>query len=176
MNPLFAVKSFLSSVSLARLALAGLCLSAGFGLSSCTSPLEGRITKNPQLFEKLSPSDRSLVRRGEIREGMTKEAVFLAWGRADYVSTGKDHGVSVEKWGYTGSHPVYTNSITVGIGPGYYRGRRGYYGYGYAGLWDPYWGGYGYGPSIEYVPYQAASVEFRAGRVVRFMRTSEWLH
>lgn len=170
-NPIFAAMNAISS-SASRLAFAGLCLATVLGLSSCVSSIESRITKNPQLFEKLSTNDRSLVSRGEIREGMTKEAVFLAWGRADYVSTGSEHGVTLEKWGYTGSHPVYTSSYMVGFGPGFYRGRYGY-GYGYGGLWDPYWGGYG--PSIAYVPYQAARVEFRNGRVIRFMRSSEWL-
>jgi hypothetical protein len=171
-NPLFAAVNT-TSFAFSRLAFAGLCLAAIVGLSSCTSAIESRITKNPQLYNKLKEHDRALVSRGEIREGMTKEAVFLSWGRADHVSVGRDSGRSVERWGYTGSHPVYTSNLSMGFGSGYY-GGRGRLGYGYGGMWDPYWGGYG--PSIAYVPYQAATVEFRNGRVIRFMRAPEWLN
>lgn len=140
--------------------MAGLCLVVAGGLSSCTSALEHRITKNPQLYQRLSVQDQGLVSRGEIREGMTKEAVFLAWGRADYISSGKDRGAPIDKWIYLDSHPVYTPTYRFGFGPMYY-------GYGYAGYWDPYWAGWG--PSVTYMPYQRATVEFRNDRVIRFM-------
>ena len=146
--------------------LALLCIGAALGLSSCTSPIVGRIESNPQLYDQLSPADRALVARGEIREGMTKEAVFLAWGRADRVLRGRERGGIVERWSYTSSHPVY--SSTVGLGVGWGAGRR--YGSGFVGPWDPFWGGYNYGPAVVYVPYQSASVEFRNERVTKFMR------
>ena len=157
---------------------------AAIGLSSCASPVERRITRNPQLFEKLSSKDRALVVRGEIREGMTKEAVFLAWGRADYISGGRDRGAAIDRWEYAGTRPVYTADIGIGFGVGHYHHhqyayghghRHGGYGYSYGGMWDPYWGGYG-GPSIAYVPYRAASVDFRQDRVVRFVRSPDWLN
>jgi hypothetical protein len=144
-------------------AAAGLAVA---GLTSCTSPRERRIVNNPELFQKLSPNDRSLVSQGGIREGMTKEGVFLALGRPDHVAEGRDRGAPVERWTYLGSRPVYTTGIGMGWGGGKFYG--GGLGFGYGGIWDPYWGGYGSG--VSYLPYTAATVEFRSGRVVRYLR------
>ncbi|MDZ4288070.1 MAG: hypothetical protein U0984_08930 [Prosthecobacter sp.] len=154
----------------ARLIFAVLCLGAAGVMSSCTSAIEQRIVRNPQLYEKLSVSDQGLVTHGEIREGMTKDAVYLALGRADYVAEGRERGAGIERWTYMGSQPVHTSSIGMGWGTGgYYGGGR--LGYGYGRIWDPYWGGYGaYGPGIDYVPYPAAIVEFRNNRVTKFLR------
>jgi hypothetical protein len=40
-------------------------------------------------------------------------------------------------------------------------------GFGYCGPWDPFWGGFG--PTVTYVPYQAATVTFRGNRVSEYM-------
>lgn len=140
-------------------------------LASCASPLEKRIERNPDLFAKLSPSDQSLVRQGRLREGMTQEAVFLAWGRPDGVAEGVQKGVKTEQWTYLGSQPVYTDTFYGGWGWGGWGGwggpgwRRGG---GYCGSWDPYWGGYG--SSVTYIPYRSASVSFRNDRVTEYLR------
>ncbi len=151
-----------------RLGLVALGLVAVLGLSSCASPVERRIANNPQIYGALSSSDKILVNQGRIREGMTKEGVFLSWGRPDYVATGRESGSSAEKWTYTGSRPVYTSTVGVGWN------RLGYgpygYGFGFYGPWDPFWGGYG--PSVTYVPYEAASVQFRGNRVTKYMRNT----
>ena len=139
-------------------------------ISSCVSPRERRIASNPQLYQSLTTSDQLLVQQGRIREGMTKEGVFLSYGRPDSVAVGKQKGVSIEKWTYMGSQPVYTNSFGMSMGwGGGYRGYRGYrgLGYGYCGPWDPYWGNMG--TSVMYVPYKAASVTFRGNRVTEYM-------
>lgn len=60
-----------------------LCVLWGCLLVSCASPRERRITGNPQLYQSLSTGDQVLVQQGRIREGMSKEAVFLALGRPD---------------------------------------------------------------------------------------------
>jgi hypothetical protein len=145
-------------------------LAAALALASCASPIERRIVSNPQIYEKLSGSDQGLVSHGEIREGMTKEAVFLALGRPDHVAEGRDRGAPAERWTYVSERPVTTTSIGLGWGAGRWAYGGGF-GYGYGGLWDPYWGGYGSG--VAYVPYQSEVVEFRGGRVVKYIRERE---
>ncbi|TDU70751.1 hypothetical protein EI77_02799 [Prosthecobacter fusiformis] len=150
---------------LLRASLTTLCLAMAIGLTSCTSALERRIARNPDLYNKLPTSDRMLVEQGRIREGFTKESVFLSWGRPDQVSEGSQKGTKIEKWTYVGTQPVYTDSFGwggMGWGRGYGRG------YGYYGAWDPFWGGYG--PTVTYVPYKAASVTFRGNRVTEYLR------
>jgi len=156
----------MNKIPLLRVILAAAGLAAAGMLTSCTSPIERRIVRNPQLYEKLSASDRGLVSRGEIREGMTKEAVFLALGRPDHVAEGRERGARLERWTYLDSRPVQTTSIGFGVGTGGWYGSR--FGYGYGGLWDPYWGGYGSG--VSYIPYPSTVVEFRAERVVKYLR------
>ncbi|WP_395718391.1 hypothetical protein [Prosthecobacter sp.] len=133
-------------------------------LSQCASSTpQTRIERNPQLFTRLSAKDRQLVTSGVIREGMTRDAVFLAWGRPDRVSVGTSRGKEIEAWTYVGERPVRT--LNMGVGFGY-------------GAWNPYWGGpwgwggpgfWGGGPSVTYVPYTAGVVEFTNGRVTRWM-------
>lgn len=137
-----------------------LCAIAALAVTSCVHPLEDRIASNPQIYQSLSTSDQLLVRQGRIREGMTKEGVFLAMGRADHVAVGRQKGVSIEKWSYMGSQPIYGESFGLGYGG---LGGRGY-GYGYS----PF--GYSYSPSIMYVPYQAATVTFRGNRVSEYLQ------
>jgi len=133
------------------------------GLSSCVHPIERRIANNPQIYQSLSTNDQLLVQQGRIREGMTKEGVFLAWGRPDQVATGKQKGSSVEQWTYVGSQPVYTNTFGMGFG-------GGPWGYGGCGRFGGagYWGNMG--PAVMYVPYKAGSVTFRTNRVTDYLR------
>ena len=60
---------------------------------------EKRIEKNPALYDRLSSADRERVLRGEVTEGMSRDAVFLSWGRPDAVRAGSREG--------KGSHPTY---------------------------------------------------------------------
>lgn len=135
-------------------------------LGCCATARERRITNNPKIYQDLSTSDQVLVQQGRIREGMSKEAVFLAYGRPDGVATGRQGGKEVEVWSYMDSQPVYANTYSVGLGWG--RGAYGWgrYGGGYYGAWDPFWS---YSPSVVYVPYRAATVTFRGNRVTEFM-------
>lgn len=133
-----------------------LALSVVLILSSCASPIERRVTSNPQLFQKLSVSHQSAVRNGEVKEGMSKDAVFLAWGRPNRIQTGRRNGQALERWSYNSYEPVYSSSF----------GFVTTFGHGcHGGIYDPfYWGG----PQIDYVPVEGRSVEFVNDKVVGF--------
>lgn len=143
-------------------------------LSQCVATPQSRIEKNPQLYSQLGSRDREMVASGSIREGMNRDAVYLAWGRPDRVSVGTHKGRAVESWTYLGQKPVNTYSMGFGYGGGWggfpYWGA-GSLGYGWGGGiggWGgyPYWGG---GPSVTYIPYTQAVVEFTSGRVTSWM-------
>ena len=53
-------------------------------LAGCSTPAT-RIRDNPAMFGALPPADQPLVQRGVVREGMSQDAVFLAWGPPDAV-------------------------------------------------------------------------------------------
>jgi len=151
-------------------------LAAAFLLSSCASNSpQSRIEGNPQLFNKLSAKDRELVTQGVIREGMTKDAVFLAWGAPDQTVAGRKAGREIEEWTYVGQRPVRTMSMNVGFGWGGGWGGRcgpwggGPWGWG-GGPWG--WGGPGWGTDVIYVPYTAGVVGFRSGRVIEWKAAS----
>jgi hypothetical protein len=146
-------------------------------LASC-STTETRISKHPEIYQALSPSDQALVSRRQIRAGMSQNAVWLAWGSADRKIVGNMRGRPTETW-------IYVNYTTYPyLGPYY-----GPYGYGYSfGLtsvgfvgrhhhhggrsfvffgspfYDPFF--YSYIPPS--IPYPYKTVTFSNGRVVSF--------
>ena len=125
-----------------------------------TSP-EHRISQEPVRFEELPASHRELVREGKVKEGMSLDAVYLAWGRPHEVKESSRNGKSLLTWIYFGRESVPIR--TVGVGSGYY-GRGGYYG---RDCWGPTWSvGYDY----AYRRYVAAKVEFENDRVVFWER------
>jgi hypothetical protein len=139
--------------------LMGLSLLLGVAvlyLTGCTAstPL-ARAQKNPGMLESLSPSDRELVMKSTIAEGMSKDAVFLAWGKPDAVTTGSEGGRPTETWRYAILRPVYPG---LGFGLGYGYG----YGYRRGGYIAPY-GSFPLSPG--YVPQTASVVRFKNGRV-----------
>src|SRR5262249_2515636 len=44
---------------------------------------EARISRHPEMYQRLSSRDQALVSQGQIRQGMTMDAVWLAWGTPD---------------------------------------------------------------------------------------------
>lgn len=149
-------------------------------LTSC-STTESRISEHPDLFNTLSPSDQQLVQQGQIRYGMTQNAVWLAWGSADQKVMGNMRGTSTETW-------VYMETTTYG--GGYHSPFYGYpYRYGYGSInfgavggvyrshghhgrfvvfgdpfFDPFYYSY-FPPTVSY-PYKI--VTFAHGRVMSF--------
>ena len=140
--------------------------------AQCSSTPKTRIEKNPQMFARLSATDRQIVSSGHIREGMGRDAVFLAWGRPDSVSIGTNRGRETELWTYEGQRPIRSMSTTMGFGYGGF----GYGGFGGLGGFGPFgYGGYpmmGTGTAVTYMPYTAGVVEFVGGRVVSWKATS----
>lgn len=129
--------------------------------TSCSSTISSRVEKNPGLYQSLPPSEQALVSRGEIRQGMGKDAVFLAWGRPDRTSAGENKKGRFERWIYTELEPVYTQNFYGGFG--YYRGG-GYYGRRRYGFYP------GFGTHVSYLPRAASYVDFRNERVSTWQR------
>jgi hypothetical protein len=164
----------LNSAMKRRLIFRALVLSAACSalfLTSCVTT-ESRISQHPEMFQRLSPSDQALVQQSKIRNGMSQDAVYLAWGAPDQRATGTVHGRSAETWIYTGtSHYPYP----YGWGPGYYGGvygfgyighhrhGHGFHRFGYDPFYDPFF--YTYRPSVS---YPERTVSFQNGRVVAY--------
>jgi hypothetical protein len=112
-------------------------------LTSCATT-EARISQHPEMYQRLSPSDQALVSQGQIRPGMTMDAVWLAWGTPDQRIPDKMRIRPTETW-------VYLRYETP----------------------PSYGGPYYYGPfDWSYIPpkfvYPSKGVTFSNGRVVFF--------
>lgn len=129
---------------------------AVLALASCVSPIAKRIEHNPAIYQALSEPHKNLVRTGQIAEGMSKPAVFIAWGRPDRSTKGSKGGKSFERWSYSGYDAVHGTSLG--------------FGYGYGGWGGPFYYDTGlfYQPTVTYVPYERKYVIFINDRV------SEW--
>ena len=68
-------------------------------LTSC-STTEARISQHPEMYQRLSPGEQALVSQGQIRPGMTMDAVWLAWGTPDQEIPGRVRGDRTETWVY----------------------------------------------------------------------------
>lgn len=122
-----------------------------------------RAQRKPAEFQALPPAHQKMALAGEIKEGMARHAVWVAWGPASRIVDMSDDGVKYELWRYTELQPIYRHSVGMGFGGGYYhsdcRGR----GYRYYPAYD-----FSFGP--DYVPYTAAEVKFRNGLVKSWQR------
>lgn len=137
-------------------------------LANCAvSTPASRAERKPAEFQALPAAHQKLALAGEIKEGMTRHAVWVAWGPASRIVDLSDGGVKYELWRYTEMQPIYRHSIGMGFGGGFYhpgcRGRgRGYHHHPYYDM--------NFGP--DYVPYTAAEVKFRHGLVKSWQRVS----
>jgi hypothetical protein len=91
-------------------------------LTSCSTP-QTRISDHPDLYQNLSVRDQALVTQGQIRSGMSRSAVWLAWGSPDQKVVGNMAGTPTETWIYIyyATYPYYP-----------------YYGPGPWGPWSPW--------------------------------------
>lgn len=147
-------------------------------LTGCET-VENRITEHPEIYNSLSSKDQALVSQGQIRYGMSRSAVWLAWGSPEQKTEGNMRGKATETW-------IYVQSRTAPYGYGYPYGPYGY-GYGYGGFgavgvvrthrhhgrsfvffgdpfYDPFY--YSYIPPTISYPYK--TVTFSNGRVMSF--------
>jgi hypothetical protein len=92
------------------------------------STVESRIKSDPEIYASLSPADQALVRKGQIREGMLKPAVFLAWGNPNGVKSGVRLEHPFEVWVYTTTRNTVLPDYSYY--PGFYR-----FGYFRGGVW-----------------------------------------
>lgn len=146
------------SAKLIRVLLAGVALV----LSACAaSTPAGRVAHSPGIFESLTEIQKQAVREGRVIEGMTPDAVYLAWGRPDRVTRGSQNGQPYEVWRFTELQPVYASGMAFG---------RGFGGYGWGGgrFRDPLLLSVDMGP--DYVPITAAVVRFSRNRVASWER------
>jgi hypothetical protein len=112
-------------------------------LTGCATT-EARISKHPEMYQRLSATDQALVSNGQIRRGMTMDAVWLAWGNPEQKLPAGMRGDATETW-------VYLRYATP----------------------PSYGGPYYYGPfDWSYIPpkfpYPSKGVTFSNGRVVFF--------
>jgi hypothetical protein len=124
-------------------------------LTSC-STIESRISEHPEIYRNLSSRDQALVNQGQLRAGMSANAVWLAWGSPDSKVIANMRGHSTETWIYV--HYAY---------PYYYPYYDPYaLGLGYFGepVYDPFY----YSLVPPSIPYPSKMVTFSNGRVVSF--------
>jgi len=73
-------------------------------LCACsTSTIETRRTEKPAAYNALSPEEKQLVDEGQIKVGMSADAVYIAWGQPAEVLEAEDASGHVTTWRYYGS-------------------------------------------------------------------------
>ncbi|PYI81025.1 MAG: hypothetical protein DMF05_04305, partial [Verrucomicrobia bacterium] len=77
-------------------------------LNSCSTS-QTRISEHPDLYQSISQKEQAPVNQGQIRIGMSRSAVWLAWGSPDRRIIGNMGGGTTETWVYTyyASYPYY---------------------------------------------------------------------
>jgi hypothetical protein len=127
-------------------------------LSGC-STVESRIKERPEVYNNLPQKQKTLVAQGEVTEGMSPAAVYLAWGNPDQVITGSERRRPVEEWVYEATRSQLIADYRPS--PIFY-GRHGRY---YGG-WD-----YIFEPIVVTQSYPYKSIRFEDGRAVAWRRT-----
>ncbi|HSH40257.1 MAG TPA: hypothetical protein VK993_15905 [Chthoniobacterales bacterium] len=164
-------------------ALMALTVLAALLLGSCETT-QDRIARRPEAYNALSARDRDLVQRGEIREGMSQDAVYIAWGGPNQRGPGRYRGSSTETWIYfnTTAGDYYPPPFAYGFG-GFGYGGFGRFGYGGFGgsflhrhrsgrfhrhvFYDPFFDPFFY-RRTSVVSYPERFVSFQNGRVISF--------
>ncbi len=149
-----------------------LSLASGALFFAGCSTTETRISQHPEIYQSLSPRDQALVNQGRIREGMSLNAVWIAWGAPDQRATGSAHGRAVETWiynDYTYSGAPYPYPYgPFGYG-GYFGGGvvfHSHHGHRFAIIGDPFFDPFYYSYLPPRVAYPSKTVTFTNGRVV----------
>ena len=150
-------------------------------LTSCSTP-ETRISDNPNLYQSLSPRERALVSQGQIRPGMSRNAVWLAWGSPDQKIIANMRGRPTETWIYVyyatyPYYPYYGPYGPYGPGVGYSLGyttlgvatgtTHHHGGCTFVFFGDPFYDPFFYSTPLS-IPYPGKVVTFFNGRVMSF--------
>jgi len=150
-------------------------------LTSCSTP-ETRISDHPDLYQSLSARDRALVSQGEIRQGMSRNAVWLAWGSPDQKIIANMRGHPTETWIYIyyatyPYYPYYGPYGPYGPGVGYSLGyttvgvatgtTHHHGGCNFVFFGDPFYDPFFYSTPLS-IPYPGKVVTFSSGRVMSF--------
>jgi hypothetical protein len=75
-------------------------------LCACATPssIESRRTEKLSAYSALAPEERSLVDQGQIKMGMSADAVYIAWGKPAEVLESEDpQRGRITTWRYYGS-------------------------------------------------------------------------
>ena len=86
------------------LVLLGLSAALCLGSGCATSTIESRREERIAAYENLSPEEQRLVDSGQIRIGMSADAVYIAWGAPAQVVERQDQEGHVTTWLYAGSY------------------------------------------------------------------------
>ena len=97
-------------------------LFAALWLAGCVavSTVQSRKQERPAAYEALTPEQRTDVDQGRIANGMTQDAVYIAWGHPDRITEGENETGRTVTWSYSG---FYTRSYEV------WGSRRPYFAY-----------------------------------------------
>ena len=157
---------------LSRALVIGAATSALF-VTSCETT-ENRISKHPEIYQGLSANDQALVSRGQIRPGMSPNAVWLAWGLPGRKITGNMRGHPTETWIYisyeTAPYPYGGpyGPWGYGFGPGAAFVRTRHHGHGFIFFGSPFYDPFYYAYIPPSIPVPQKTVTFVNGRVVSF--------
>jgi hypothetical protein len=152
-------------------------LAAGALILTSCSTTETRISGHPDIFQSLSPGDRALVSRGQIRDGMSQNAVWLAWGSPDRKIVGNMRGRPTETWIYV-NYATYPYPYYGPYGPGFgygfgfggagFVGTHHHHGRSFVFFGDPFYDPFYYSYIPPSIPYPTKTVTFANGRVRAF--------
>ena len=92
---------------------------AALAVGGCaTSTVQSRIREQPAAYASLSPEFQKAVAQGELKEGMSMDAVYIAWGKPFEVFKGHSAQGPTTTWVYMGTqvveYPYWAYSLTYG--------------------------------------------------------------
>ena len=93
------VSSFRMQGRVAHVALIFAITAGALILVGCATT-QSRISQHPEMYQRLSARDQALVSQGQIRAGMSMDAVWLAWGTPDEKIPDNMGGRPTETWLY----------------------------------------------------------------------------
>lgn len=81
------------------------CLGLACFLFGCaaTSTIETRRAEKPDAYARLAPEEKQLVDQGQIKVGMSADAVYIAWGKPAEVLESEDQSGHITTWRFYGS-------------------------------------------------------------------------